>query len=134
MRRSLSRRLVIGATGLLCVIAATILLSSADVADRAGLVAVAIDNELGSGQVSEEVRVFLDGRYVGVLTVNQKSPTARLTATVTGAGRHGYRLLTRRVVKGRGVKVIRSHGDVVIDGRRDLFIVADEKGRTYLDR
>ena len=51
-----------------------------------------INATLAPEEVSEEVRVFLDGRDVGVVHVDEGRPVFDLAVTVDGAGRHAYRL------------------------------------------
>jgi hypothetical protein len=119
-------------TGLLCVVAALILIGSDDYAAPAGPVKVTVSNELGPDQVSEEIRVFLDGRDVGVVRVDEQSPKASLTVTVAKTGRHDYRTESTSQLKGqKPVKV--SHSDnVLIDGKSRLIVYYDDEGRTYL--
>jgi hypothetical protein len=63
-------RLGAATAGLLCVVAAVILMSGDGSRETPGPADVAITNELGPQQLSEEIRVFIDGRHVGVLKVD----------------------------------------------------------------
>jgi hypothetical protein len=49
-------------------------------------------DELGDGQVSEQVTVIVDGRNVGNLTVNQDYTESQLSVSVPDHGRHDYTL------------------------------------------
>jgi hypothetical protein len=53
---------------------------------------VALTDELGEGQVSEQVSVVFDGRNVGDLKVDADYPTAQLEITLPQAGRYDYTL------------------------------------------
>ena len=52
---------------------------------EAAMVDFEITNQLGDGQVTEQVAVVIDGRSVGTLTVDVVHRTASLTVTVPGA-------------------------------------------------
>lgn len=47
-------------------------------------------DQLGQGQLSEQVTVLIDGKNVGNLTVNEQYPTSSLTVTVPHSGQHSY--------------------------------------------
>lgn len=49
-----------------------------------------LTDQLGQGEVSEQVTVLVDGRNVGNLTVNQDYPDSKMTVTVAQAGQHSY--------------------------------------------
>jgi len=49
-----------------------------------------IHDQLGAGQVSEQVTVVIDGRRVGTLTINQHYPASSVTVTVPQPGRYSY--------------------------------------------
>jgi hypothetical protein len=123
----------VAGVGVLCVVAALILTGSDDSVAPAGPVRVAIVDELGSGQVSERIRVFLDGRDLGVVKVDRQTPKARLIATVPAAGRYDYVLQAVRQLQGHQPTKISNKGDVVIDGessRLDMF--SDSEGKSFL--
>jgi hypothetical protein len=124
--------MAVAGVGLLCVVAALILMGSDDHGTSPGPLKVTIADELGPGQVSEEITVFLDGRHVGVIKIDQQSPKAQLPLTVAKAGRYDYRLEAKRQLKGKQPVAVSSKGDVVIDGRGHLGIYADPTGKTYL--
>lgn len=133
-RRRAALRLGAATAGLLCVVAAVILMSSDGSRETPGTVNVAITNELGPQQLSEEISVFIDGRHVGVLKVDTRSPKARMVVAVSKVGRHAYTLVARRRAQGRSMVEVSSKGDVVIDGDSPLTFYSDPTGRTYLGR
>jgi hypothetical protein len=49
-----------------------------------------IHDELGDGQVSEQVAVLINGRRVGSISVNDHYPTSEITVTVPSEGRYSY--------------------------------------------
>ena len=49
-----------------------------------------IDDQLGTGQLSEQVEVVVDGKNVGNLTVNKDYPSSTISPTVQSAGSHSY--------------------------------------------
>lgn len=125
-------RIAIAGVGVLCVVAASILLGSEGRRASGDPVKVTITNELGPDQVKEEIRVFLDGREVGILEVDEQSPRARVTATVAKPGRYDYRLLARSQVTGKEPTEVSHEDDVFIDNEGRLDIYYDDEGRTYL--
>jgi len=125
-------RIAIAGVGMLCVVAASILLASEDPRASVGPVRVTIVNELGPDQVREKISVFLDGRNIGVLEVDERSPRARVTATVAKTGRYDYRLVARSQVTGRAPTEVSHEDDVFIDADGRLDIYYDDEGRTYL--
>ncbi|MEA2234336.1 MAG: hypothetical protein QOD83_4152 [Solirubrobacteraceae bacterium] len=132
LRRGLAPRIAAAATGLLCVAAAVMLMTSAAADSRSGPFSVAITDQLGPGQLSERIRVLLDGRGVGLLEVNRRMPRSRVMLAVAHAGRHRYELqVTRRMAGGKPVEVT-SGGQVDVADARPLVLYADETGRTYL--
>jgi hypothetical protein len=55
-----------------------------------GPVEFTLIDDLGQGEVSEQVSILIDGKDVGNLTVNQDYPHSKLMVTVPHAGQHGY--------------------------------------------
>ena len=47
-------------------------------------------DDLGQGEVSEQVTILIDGKDVGNLTVNQEYPHCKIRVTVPRAGQHSY--------------------------------------------
>ena len=68
----------IAATGLLCVVAGLILLGGEGASAKPGPVRATVEAELAPDEVSEEIRVFLDGRDMGIVRVDKQAPKARL--------------------------------------------------------
>lgn len=79
-------------------------------------------DELGQGTVSEQVRVIVDGKEEGTLTVNEHYPTSRIAITVPSAGRYSYALEVRTVF-------INENGEQVeiIGGGQGSITVSDGK-------
>jgi hypothetical protein len=118
--------------GALCVIAALILIAGGGSTARSGSVRVSIGDELSEGQVSEEIRIVLDDRDVGVLHVDRRSPKAQVTVTLARKGRFRYRLDSTRVLKGKPPERRTSSGQVVIESSRPLMLYVDERGGIHL--
>lgn len=51
-----------------------------------------IHNELGVGEISEQVRIILDDQMIGTLTVSTVHKQSELLATVPQEGRYSYQL------------------------------------------
>ena len=60
-------------------------------------VTVTLRDSLGDGQISEQVRVFVNGDEIGTLTVNDHYPSATLAVTVPKEGQYSYVLQARAV-------------------------------------
>jgi hypothetical protein len=120
------------AAGVLCVAAGLILLGSADYDSPAGAVRTTIVAELSPGEISEEIRVFLDGRDVGVVRADARSPKAHLPVTVTRTGRHDYRLRSTVKLRGKPVEVARRSSQVVVGDGSRLGIYYGPDGAVYL--
>jgi hypothetical protein len=60
-------------------------------------VTVTIRDALGDDQVSEQVRVLVNGNEMGMLTVNEHYPLSTLTVTVPKEGQYSYMLEARAV-------------------------------------
>jgi hypothetical protein len=118
--------------GALCVAAGVILVAGGGSTASSGSVRVTIGNELSKGQVSEEIRIFLDDRAVGVLRVDRRTPKAQLSVTLAHKGRYRYRLVSTRMLEGQVSARRTSRGRVVIDSSRPLLLYADDRGRVYL--
>ena len=122
-------RVAAAGAGLLCVVAALMLPSTGT---SSAAVTAVVENELGDGQISERIRVFIDGKDAGMLSVDRRSPKARLKVIVARPGEHAYRLESLRHLKGKQASRRTSSGKVVIDGSGPLVLYADDAGRIYL--
>jgi hypothetical protein len=58
--------------------------------NSSGLVYFTVRDELGEGQVSEQVRILINGREMGTLTVNEHYQKATVTVTVPNDGDYSY--------------------------------------------
>lgn len=127
-------RIAAAATGLLCVVAGVILMTSDSCTSEGDTIEAAVLNQNNPGQLSERIRVFLDGHDAGVIAVDAQSPDARLPVTLKGTCRHRYRLEVRRQNKGDAPKRIVSSGAVGVHRGDSLYVISDpdHNGRTYL--
>ena len=60
-------------------------------------VSIRIHNRLGEGQVSEQVKVVIDGTSVGTMTVSAAHPHSEMLVSVPREDRYGYHLTARAV-------------------------------------
>lgn len=126
-------RVALAGAGLACLVAALMLMGSDGSGAQTRPITVAITDELGADQIREEIRVFLDGRDIGVVTVDKQAPTARLEVTFAKRGQHHYRLDAKRQMNGKKPVQASNNGDLVINSEsRRLDVLSDDQGRTYL--
>jgi hypothetical protein len=118
-------RIATAATGALCVSAASIVLLSDEPNSTTGPVTEAVTDELDPTEISETVRVFVDGRHAGVLKVDSRVPRARLNVTVARAGRHEYATRATIALKGKPAKRTSFDGEVFVDGKGSLKMSLD---------
>jgi hypothetical protein len=116
--------------GALFVTAGLILLGSDP--GPSGSVRAKITTELNFDETSQKTRVFLDGRYVGVVAADERTPRPSIAVTVAGTGRHEYRVESKRRVKGKAPQRARHTGQVVIDGVRPLEVLFSRDGDVFL--
>jgi hypothetical protein len=71
-----------------------------------------VDNKLADAQESEEVRILLDGKEVGTLSIDSNNTLSTLVVDGASPGVHGYTLLVTMVVSdGDGNKgTLRANG------------------------
>jgi hypothetical protein len=99
-RIGIGSRLLSSAAGLGFLLWGTGMASSTEPSVTTGLrspVTVTIRDSLGSNQISEQVRVLIDGDEAGTLTVNEHYPQSTLTVTVPTEGQYSYILEARAV-------------------------------------
>jgi hypothetical protein len=124
--------LAIAGTGLMCGVAGLILLGGEGTGAKAGPVRATIRAELEPDEVSEEIRVFLDGRDAGVVRVDARAPVSDLAVSVDRVGRHAYRLESVRQKKGKRPEQARRTDKVAIADRSRLGIFYGPDGKVYL--
>lgn len=61
-----------------------------------------LTDELGEGEVSEQVTLLIDGKNVGDVSVNQDYPNSKMTITVPTPGLHSYTAEGTAVVNFQG--------------------------------
>ena len=64
-----------------------------------------LTDQLGDGELSEQVTVLVDGKDVGNLTVNQEYPNSRLLVSVANPGQHSYTAEAAAVFNEQGTPV-----------------------------
>ena len=63
-------------------------------------------NRLGEKQVSEQVRVVIDGQVKGTITVSELHPQADLLVSIPRAGRYHYQLIVSTVFMGKNNELV----------------------------
>jgi hypothetical protein len=126
------RRIATAATGALCVSASSIVLLSDEPSTATGAVTEVLTDTISEGEISEDVRVFVDGRDVGVLRITQRSPRARVIVKVDKAGRHAYRTQARIHFEGERPKRTSYASEVFVDGEGTLEVVVDDASRAFV--
>ena len=64
-----------------------------------------LTDQLGDGELSEQVTVLMDGKNVGNLTVNDEYPNSQLRVTVPNAGPHSYTAEATAIFNVQGQRV-----------------------------
>lgn len=64
-----------------------------------------LTDQLGDGELSEQVTVLVDGRNVGNLTVSDEYPSSQLRVTVPKAGPHSYTAEATAIFNVQGYRV-----------------------------
>ncbi|HWY20082.1 MAG TPA: hypothetical protein VNX26_02620 [Candidatus Acidoferrum sp.] len=80
-------------------------------------------DDLGQGEVSEQVTVLMDGKDLGNLTVNQDYPHSKLRVTVPHPGQHSYTIEATTIFAG-------PQGQFRYDGAGQGMIDV-QRGKTY---
>ncbi len=99
-------------------------------------VTFSVVDQLGEGQVSEQVTLLINGRSVGQLTVNEDYPESQLSVTVPRAGDYSYTIEARAVFRdSQGDTVEYSgvgQGSVGVDQGKIYSVVGSFSGNTWL--
>jgi hypothetical protein len=94
-----------------------------------------IRDRLGENQVSEQVRILVDGRDVGTISVNEHYPLAMITATVPRDGQHSYVLEARAVfnVNGDLREIVGvGQGMINVSTGKEFELMSSFSGNTWL--
>jgi hypothetical protein len=94
-----------------------------------------IRDRLGENQVSEQVRILIDGRDVGTISVNEHYPDAMITATVPTDGQHSYVLEARAVfdVNGDLLEIVGvGQGIISVNKGKEFELMSSFSGNTWL--
>jgi hypothetical protein len=118
--------------GLVCVLAGAFVTGREACDSGTGRARFTISDELGPNQVSERVRVFFDGRDVGVLEIDQHSPKAQMAVTLGKPCEHHYRLVLERRLKGDQPTEATTERDIVILPDSHMVVDSDPRGAAYL--
>ena len=84
-----------------------------------------LDLLIPPAQISESVEVFIEGKRLGILTVDEAHPTSAIEATVTTPGEYHYSLsgqLRERNELGERVLSLTGSGGVHIDREISLYV------------
>ena len=102
--------------------------------DTAGLIHLTMQDQLGEGQITEQIAVHVDGRMVGTLTVDEVNPTSTLTVTLPKAGQYDYSLDSTTVFDdSQGPIEVPGHGAGTLDARDGAALsVTYEDGGDHL--
>ncbi|XWK89164.1 MAG: hypothetical protein U7127_03590 [Phormidium sp.] len=89
-----------------------------------------ISDDLGTdiGQVSEQVTVWIDGKMVGTLTVNQDFPQSILRVTVPSSGHHTYTASARATFKDGIVRTCAGQGTIDVSNGKNFKLLANIGG------
>jgi hypothetical protein len=96
---------------------------------------ITIRDRLGENQISEQVRILIDGRDVGTIAVNEHYPVAMITASVPSEGKHSYILEARAVFDFNGhLREIAGvgHGMISISSGKEFELMSSFNGNTWL--
>jgi hypothetical protein len=94
-----------------------------------------ITDRLGEGQLSEQVTLLLNGRRIGMLSVNQHYPYSELPVTVPQEGRYSYTAEAAAVFETEGELVEYygvGQGAIDVEGGKTFELAASVSGNTWL--
>ena len=94
-----------------------------------------IYDQLGEGEVTEQVTVLIDGKVKGQLTVDKSNPQSMLAVTVPGSGRYSYTIESRSVVEAQGTLYQypgAGQGMITVENGKRFDLVATPSGNTWL--
>jgi hypothetical protein len=102
--------------------------------DMTGPIHLTMQDQLGEGQITEQIAVHVDGRMVGTLTVDEVNPASTLTVTLPKAGQYDYSLDSTTVFDdGEGPIEVPGHGAGTLDARDGAALsVSYEDGGDHL--
>ncbi len=99
-------------------------------------IAFSLFDQLGEDQISEQVRVLINGRDVGTLSVSQQRPSASLTVSVPKAGQYSYMLAADAVFRdgsGRHVRLSGvGQGQIEVSDRKRFQLSGGISGDTWI--
>ena len=100
-----------------------------------GPVEFTLTDELGDGELSEQVTVLVDGKDVGNLTVNREYPNSRLLVAVASPGQHSYTAEATAVFDDQGTPVEYAgagQGMINVQNGRNYSLRGSITGNTWL--
>jgi hypothetical protein len=75
-----------------------------------------ITDQLGTGQITEQVTILIDGKFAGQLTVDARNPQTTISVNLPSAGLHSYTVESTTLVEGHGAsQEYRGAGQGMID-------------------
>ena len=92
-------------------------------------------DQLGESQISEQVSVFIDGNFVGTLTVNEDYPNSVINVTVPTAGSHSYTLDAQAIFYDQGQAFEYSgagQGMIDVEEGDEFDLAASISGSTWI--
>jgi hypothetical protein len=94
-----------------------------------------IHDELGDGQVSEQVTILINGRRVGAISVNEHFPTSEISVTVPREGRYSYATEAAAVFRSEGNELEvfgTGQGMIDIEPNKRFRLAGSFSGNTWL--
>lgn len=95
-----------------------------------------IRDHLGADQVSEDVRILIDSREAGALTLDQEHPASVIPVDVASPGRHSYTVRVKAMLRrDRGKPESREYvgqGTLMIAPEQVFRIAADRTGDGWM--
>jgi len=94
-----------------------------------------LTDQLGHGEISEQVTILVDGKNVGNLTVNEQYPDSRIMVTVPKPGQHSYTAEAVAVFNVQGIPMQYSgagQGMINVSQGKIYFLRGSMTGSTWL--
>ncbi len=102
--------------------------------ETASAVEFTISDSLGEGQISEQVSVLIDGKFIGQLTVTQDFPESVLRVTVPRAGTYSYTVeaIATFVVNSSYITIKGAgQGNIAVEQGKVFDLVGSISGNTW---
>ena len=99
------------------------------------LVEFTISDQLGEGQMRDEINVIIDGKSVGALKASLDDPAEEMLVTVPTAGQHSYTILSKTLVDINGTPTVvegTGQGTIQVEQGKRYHVTCKENGSMYL--